>query len=59
MATPPIRTSTDHDAALARIKTLRAARPDTPVHDELDVLFVLVSAYEVEHWLIGAKESVA
>jgi len=29
------------------------------VHDELDVLFVLVLAYEVEHWLIGAKESVA
>jgi HTH-type transcriptional regulator/antitoxin HigA len=52
MAIQPIRTSANHDAALARIKALWDARPGTPEHDELEVLSVLVSAYEDEHWRI-------
>ena len=50
MAIQPIRTSAGHDAALARIEALWDARPGTPEHDELEVLSVLVSAYEDEHW---------
>ena len=42
MAIQPIRTSSDHDAALWD------ARPDSPQHDELEVLSVLVSAFEDE-----------
>ena len=52
MAIHPIRTSADHDAALARIETLWDAQPGTSEHDELEVLSVLVSAYEDEHWPI-------
>jgi HTH-type transcriptional regulator/antitoxin HigA len=52
MAIQPIRTSADHDAALARIETLWDAHPGTPEHDEIEVLSVLVSAYEDEHWPI-------
>jgi HTH-type transcriptional regulator/antitoxin HigA len=50
MAIQPIRTRANHDAALARIEMLWDARPGTPEHDELEVLSVLVSAYEDEHW---------
>jgi HTH-type transcriptional regulator/antitoxin HigA len=46
----PIRTSADHDDALARIEALWDAKPGSPEHDELEVLSVLVSAYEDEHW---------
>ena len=52
MAIQPIRTSADNDAALARIEALWDARPGTPEHDEFEVLSVLVSAYEDEHWPI-------
>ncbi len=52
MAILPIRTSSDHDAALARIEALWDAQPGTPEHDELEVLSVLVSAYEDQHWPI-------
>jgi len=46
----PIHTETNHAAALARIETLWDAEPGTPEHDELEVLAVLVSAYEDTHW---------
>lgn len=50
MAIQPIRTSADHDAALARIEALWDANPGTPEHDEIEVLSILVAAYEDEHW---------
>jgi HTH-type transcriptional regulator/antitoxin HigA len=52
MAIRPIRTGADHDAAIARIETLWDAQPGTPEHDEIEVLSVLVSAYEDAHWPI-------
>ena len=52
MAIQPIRTSADHDVALARIEAPWEARPGTPDHDELGVLSVLVSAYEDEQWSV-------
>lgn len=55
----PIRTQADHKAALARIEALWDARPRTPQHDELEVLSVLVAAYEEQRWPILPPEPVA
>jgi HTH-type transcriptional regulator/antitoxin HigA len=52
MTIHPIRTKADHRAALARIESLWDARPGTSKHDELEVLSILVSAYEEIHWPI-------
>ncbi len=45
----PVKTKEDYEAALARIEALWGANTDTPEGDELDVLLVLVGAYEDEH----------
>ena len=58
MVIRPIRTSNDHDAALARIEALRDAQPGTPEHDEIEVLAVLVSGYEDTHWPIMPPDPV-
>jgi HTH-type transcriptional regulator/antitoxin HigA len=50
MTIHPIHTKADHAAALARIEVLWEARPGTPAHDELEVLGILVAAYEDAHW---------
>jgi HTH-type transcriptional regulator/antitoxin HigA len=47
-----IHTEADHDAAIARIEALWDAAPGTPAHDELEVLSILVAAYEDAHWPI-------
>lgn len=52
MTIHPIRTRADHAAALARIEALWQARPGTPAHDELEVLGILVAAYEDRQWPI-------
>lgn len=52
MTTHPIRTEVDHRAAFARIDALWDAQPGTPEHDEVEVLAILISAYEDEHWPI-------
>lgn len=46
----PVRTQADHKAALARIEALWDAKPRTPEHDELEILSVLVAAYEDQRW---------
>jgi HTH-type transcriptional regulator/antitoxin HigA len=48
----PIHTEADHAAAIARIETLWDAQPGTAAHDEIEVLAVLVSAYEDTRWPI-------
>ena len=50
MEIKPIRTNTDHRAALKEIETLMAARPGTPEGDRLDVLATLVEAWEKKHY---------
>ena len=45
----PIRTETDYEAALAQIEALMDAAPGTSAHDRLEVLSILVEAYEAEH----------
>jgi HTH-type transcriptional regulator / antitoxin HigA len=51
-ANPPIRTEADHEAAIARTEALWDAAPGTSEHDEVEVLAVLVAAYEDRHWPI-------
>lgn len=45
----PVKTEEDYDTALTRIEELWGADPGTEEGDELDVLLVLVGAYEDEH----------
>jgi HTH-type transcriptional regulator/antitoxin HigA len=52
MTTRPIHSEADHEAAMSRIAALWDARPGSPEHDELEVLAVLVSAYEDRRWPI-------
>lgn len=46
----PIRTEADYDAALIRIDMLMNAQLGTPEGDELDVLVILVEAYEAKYY---------
>jgi len=54
----PIRTETDYEAALERIEALWGAEQETPEGDELDVLFVLVEAYEEAHYPIAPPDPI-
>lgn len=45
----PIKTKTDHRAALKEIERLMDAKPGTPAGDRLDVLATLVEHYESQH----------
>ena len=58
MAIRPIRDEADHEAALHRIEALWSAEAGTPEHDELEVLAILVSAYEDQRWPILPPEPV-
>lgn len=46
----PIRTDEDHRAALAEIERLWNYPENTPENDKLDVLAILVEAYEEKRW---------
>ena len=48
----PIRTETDHWAALTEIERLFNATPGTPEGDRLDVLTTLVEAYEEKNFAV-------
>ena len=48
----PIRNEEDYETALEEIEALWAAEPGTPDADRLDVLVMLVEAYEAEHYPI-------
>jgi HTH-type transcriptional regulator/antitoxin HigA len=50
MQIKPIRTKTDHRAALKEIETLMSARANTPEGERLEVLVTLVEAYENKHY---------
>jgi HTH-type transcriptional regulator/antitoxin HigA len=45
----PIKTTEDYQAALKEIERLFDAAPDTPEGDRLEVLVLLVDAYERKH----------
>jgi len=50
----PIRTEADYEAALAEIQSLMDAALHTSEGDRLDVLVMLVEAYEAKHWRIDS-----
>ena len=54
----PIKTDTDHRAALKEIETLMMADPDTPEGEKLDVLVTLVEAYEQKHYPLDLPDPV-
>lgn len=45
----PIKTKTDHRAALKEIERLMDAKPGTPAGDRLEILATLVDHYESQH----------
>ena len=55
----PIRTDADHAAAMAEIERLWDAREGTPEADTLDVLAMLVDAYEAKRWSIDVPDPVS
>lgn len=54
----PIKSLSDHDAALARIELLWGAEPNTPEGDELEILFTLVESYEAQNFNIAPPDPV-
>ncbi len=54
----PIKSTEDYQAALARLEEIWEAEPGTPESDELDVLAILVDAYEEEHFPIDPPDPI-
>jgi len=54
----PIKTDTDHRAALKEIEILMMAEPDTPEGEKLDVMTTLVEAYEARHFPMDLPDPV-
>jgi HTH-type transcriptional regulator / antitoxin HigA len=54
----PLRNDQDHAQALAEIERLWNAAPGSSEHDRLEVLALLVSAYEDLHWPIDPGDPV-
>ena len=55
----PIRNEEDYETALEEIEALWEATAGTPEADRLDVLVMLVEAYEAEHYPIPDPDPVA
>ena len=58
MTIRPIRNEEDYETALEEIQNLWEAEAGTPDADRLDVLVVLVEAYEAEHYPIPAPDPI-
>lgn len=58
MKIKPIRTEEDYKAVLARIEEIWKAEPDTPEDDELDLLVMLVEAYERQHYSVDLPDPI-
>ena len=54
----PIRNEEDYETALEEIAALWAAEPDTADADRLDILVMLVEAYEAEHYPIPEPDPI-
>jgi HTH-type transcriptional regulator / antitoxin HigA len=55
----PITTENDYQNALAKIKVLFDAAPNTAEFDRLDILSTLVEAYEKKHYPIDLPDPIA
>lgn len=58
MELKPIRTKKDYQAALAEVEGLWDAPAKSPEADRLDVLTVLVEAYETRHYPIADPDPI-
>lgn len=58
MAIRPIRTDDEHDAALRRVEELWQAPDGSAESDELEVLAMLIDAYEDTRWPIEVPDAV-
>ncbi len=54
----PIKNEADYEVALERINVLMDAKCNTPEGDELEVLALLVNAYEDIHYPIDAPDPI-
>ena len=54
----PIKTKADHLSAIKRVEELWDAKPKTEESDELDVLVILIAAYEDIQFRISAPEPI-
>jgi len=54
----PIRTENDYDEMMAQIDAIFDAQPGTPEGDLLEVLTILVEAYEEEHYPITPPDPI-
>ena len=54
----PIRTEADYDAALAEVERLFEAQTNTPEGDRLDLLTVLIEAYETQQHPIAPPDPI-
>jgi HTH-type transcriptional regulator/antitoxin HigA len=58
MQLKPIKTEADHQTALREIERLWGAEEGTPEGDRLDVLAILVEAYEEAHFPIDVPDPI-
>lgn len=58
MEIKPIKTEADYETALREIEGLMSAAADSPEGDRLDVLAILVEAYEAVHYPIDPPEPI-
>ena len=49
----PVKTDVDYRAALKEVESLMMAGPDTPKGEKLDVMVILIEAYEAKHFTIN------
>jgi len=54
----PIHDDADYQQAVAEIRRLWGAKPGTPNGDRIEVLMVLVNAYENEHHAVGLPDPI-
>jgi HTH-type transcriptional regulator/antitoxin HigA len=54
----PLRTEAEYEEAIGEVRRLWGAKADTPTGDRLDLLLVLVSAYEDEHFRIDPPDPI-
>ena len=54
----PIKTEADYEATLKEIEGLMAAEAASPEGDRLDVLVILVEAYEREHYPVDFPDPI-
>jgi HTH-type transcriptional regulator / antitoxin HigA len=54
----PVRSKAAYKVAVAEIDRLWDAKPGTPEHDRLEVLGILVDAYEAERWPIDPPDPI-